>query len=95
MTGPDRTVPAPLDVAPARSVHHAAGGGSGEPYAAVTQTHSAVVFLVGDRAYKLKKPVAFNDRWRNYRPAAAADSWQRVLAFFAEHVMATRPGDGA
>jgi len=28
----------------------------------------------------------FNDRWRTYDPAAAADSWQRVLAFFAEHV---------
>jgi acetyl esterase/lipase len=28
----------------------------------------------------------FNDQWRAYDPAAAADSWQRVLAFFAEHV---------
>ena len=28
----------------------------------------------------------FNDQWRNYHPGAAADSWQRVLAFFAEHV---------
>ena len=28
----------------------------------------------------------FNDQWRNYHAAAAADSWQRVLAFFAEHV---------
>ncbi len=28
-----------------------------EPYAAVAETHSAVVFFVGDRAYKLKKPV--------------------------------------
>ena len=28
------------------------------PYAAVTDTHSAVVFFAGDRAYKLKKPVA-------------------------------------
>ncbi len=28
----------------------------------------------------------FNDRMRAYNPAAAADSWQRVLAFFAEHV---------
>lgn len=27
------------------------------PYAEVKETHSAVVFLVGDRAYKLKKPV--------------------------------------
>src|ERR1035441_10017401 len=28
----------------------------------------------------------FNDQWRNYHAAAAADSWQRVLAFFAEHI---------
>jgi uncharacterized protein len=29
-----------------------------EPYAGVAETHSAVVFFVGDRAYKLKKPVS-------------------------------------
>jgi len=28
----------------------------------------------------------FNDQLRVYDPGAAADSWQRVLAFFAEHV---------
>jgi len=28
----------------------------------------------------------FNDRGANYHPAAAADSWTRVLAFFSEHV---------
>jgi hypothetical protein len=28
-----------------------------EPYAAVAETHSAVVFFAGDLAYKLKKPV--------------------------------------
>ena len=28
-----------------------------EPYADVSETHSAVVFFAGDRAYKLKKPV--------------------------------------
>jgi len=27
-----------------------------EPYADVSETHSAVVFFAGDRAYKLKKP---------------------------------------
>jgi aminoglycoside phosphotransferase family enzyme/predicted kinase len=32
-------------------------GGAGETYAAVAETHSAAVFFVGDRAYKLKKPV--------------------------------------
>lgn len=30
---------------------------SGEPWAAVADTHSAVVFFAGDRAWKLKKPV--------------------------------------
>jgi dienelactone hydrolase len=34
----------------------------------------------------------FNDRWRTYEPAAAADSWQRVLAFFADHVRDRPPG---
>ena len=29
-----------------------------EPFAAVTETHSAAVFFAGERAYKLKKPVA-------------------------------------
>jgi carboxymethylenebutenolidase len=28
----------------------------------------------------------FNDQLRSYHPTAAADSWRRVLAFFAEHV---------
>ena len=30
-----------------------------ESYAAVAETHSGVVFFVGDHAYKIKKPVAF------------------------------------
>jgi aminoglycoside phosphotransferase family enzyme len=34
----------------------AAEGGMGEAYAALAETHSAVVFFVGERAYKLKKP---------------------------------------
>jgi uncharacterized protein len=32
-------------------------GGTFAPYAQVRETHSAVVFFVGDHAYKLKKPV--------------------------------------
>jgi aminoglycoside phosphotransferase family enzyme len=38
----------------------AAGGraNAGEPFAAVAETHSAVVFFAGDRAYKLKKSAA-------------------------------------
>lgn len=34
----------------------------------------------------------FNDQLRVYHPAAAADSWQRVLAFFAEHVRGNSAG---
>ncbi len=30
-----------------------------EPFAAVAETHTAAVFFVGDRVYKLKKPVSF------------------------------------
>ena len=33
----------------------------------------------------------FNDQLLVYHPAAAADSWQRVLAFFAEHVRSGSP----
>ena len=38
------------------------------------------------KVYPGAKHSFFNDQWRNYHAAAAADSWQRVLAFFAEHV---------
>jgi aminoglycoside phosphotransferase family enzyme len=31
-------------------------GWAGEPWAAVAETHSAVVFFAGDQAWKLKKP---------------------------------------
>lgn len=54
--------------------------GSGlDPYAAVRETHAGVVFLVGDRAYKMKKPVdlAFLD----FRTLAArAESCRREVA---------------
>lgn len=36
---------------------HSAAVSAEESYAAVAETHSAVVFFVGDRAFKLKKPV--------------------------------------
>jgi len=54
MTGPDRLTQ------PSSATGDADGGGgagAGEPFAAVAETHSAVVFFAGDRAYKLKKPV--------------------------------------
>jgi len=54
MTGPDRLAPPP----PAAGYADGrAAGCAGEPFAAVAETHSAVVFFAGDRAYKLKKPV--------------------------------------
>ena len=45
------------------------------------------------KVYPGAKHSFFNDQWRNYH-AAAADSWQRVLAFFAEHVRGS-PAAGA
>jgi carboxymethylenebutenolidase len=38
------------------------------------------------KVYPGAKHSFFNDQWRNYDSAAAADSWQRVLVFFDEHV---------
>ncbi len=38
------------------------------------------------KVYPGTKHAFFNDELRVYHPAAAADSWQRVLAFFAEHI---------
>ena len=38
------------------------------------------------KVYPGAKHSFFNDRWRTYEPVAAADAWQRVLAFFAERI---------
>lgn len=38
------------------------------------------------KVYPGTKHAFFNDQWRSYHPAAAADSWHRVLAFFDEHI---------
>jgi carboxymethylenebutenolidase len=46
------------------------------------------------KVYSGAKHSFFNDQWRNYEPVAAADSWQRVLAFFAEHVRDRPPSSG-
>ena len=46
------------------------------------------------KVYPGTKHAFFNDQWRAYNPAAAADSWQRVLAFFAEHVRRSPPEPG-
>jgi carboxymethylenebutenolidase len=46
------------------------------------------------KVYRGAKHSFFNDQWRNYEPVAAADSWRRVLAFFAEHVRYRPPDSG-
>jgi carboxymethylenebutenolidase len=38
------------------------------------------------KVYPGTKHSFFNDQLPVYHPAAAADSWQRVLELFAEHV---------
>jgi len=44
------------------------------------------------KVYRGTKHAFFNDRSpKRYDAVAAADSWQRVLAFFAEHVKGTPP----
>jgi hypothetical protein len=46
------------------------------PFAAVRETRSGVVFLVGDRAYKLKKPVD----WASSASPRLSDVWPRAGA---------------
>ena len=57
-------------------------------YAAVAETHSAVVFFVGDRAYKLKKPVTlgFLDFTRPRARAAACRCEMTLNRRFAPDV---------
>jgi len=43
------------------------------------------------KVYRGTKHSFFNDQLPVYHPAAAAESWQRVLAFFAEHVRRSPP----
>lgn len=74
MTRPGhRAVALPSQEDAACAVREGAESRTGEAYAAVAETHSAVVFFAGDRAYKLKKPVAlgFLD-FTNPRVRAAA-----------------------
>jgi carboxymethylenebutenolidase len=44
------------------------------------------------KVYPGTKHAFFNDQLKVYHPTAAADSWERVLAFFAEHVRRGLPG---
>jgi dienelactone hydrolase len=60
----------------------------------VLETELTVAGVPHDlKVYPGAKHAFFNDQWRSFHPDAAADSWQRVLAFFAEHVRRspTRP----
>jgi carboxymethylenebutenolidase len=43
------------------------------------------------KVYPGTKHAFFNDTLRSYDAGAVADSWQRVLAFFEEHVEGTAP----
>jgi aminoglycoside phosphotransferase family enzyme/predicted kinase len=49
-----------------------------EPYVAVRETHTSVVLLVGDRAYKVKKPVALPFLDLSTREARVADCLHEV-----------------
>ncbi|MEV0804047.1 dienelactone hydrolase family protein [Kribbella sp. NPDC050281] len=63
--------------------------------ARILQTHLTAAGVPHDlKVYPGAKHSFFNDQWRNYDAAAASDSWQRVLAFFAEHVRPGAPGAG-
>ncbi len=55
--------------------------------AAILETELTAAGVPHDlKVYPGAKHAFFNDTLRSYHAAAAADSWQRVLAFFAEHV---------
>jgi carboxymethylenebutenolidase len=55
--------------------------------AAMLETELTAAGIPHDlKVYPGTKHAFFNDQLRVYHPAAAADSWQRVLTFFAEHV---------
>lgn len=61
------------------------GRSSGEPWAAVRETHCGVVVLLGERAYKIKKPVAlgfldFTDRAARLRVCEQEVHLNRRLA---------------
>jgi carboxymethylenebutenolidase len=55
--------------------------------AAILETELTAAGIAHDlKVYAGTKHAFFNDTLGRYHAAAAADSWQRVLAFFAEHV---------
>lgn len=55
--------------------------------AGVLETELTAAGVAHDlKIYPGAKHAFFNDQLRSFHPDAAADSWQRVLAFFDEHV---------
>lgn len=60
--------------------------------AAVLETELTAAGTPHDlKVYPGAKHSFFNDQWRAYDPVAAADSWQRVLAFFDRQVRGGSP----
>lgn len=60
--------------------------------AGVLETELTAAGVAHDlKVYPGTKHAFFNDQLENYDPAAAADSWLRLLAFFTEHL---RPATG-
>jgi dienelactone hydrolase len=64
------------------------GGGDGE------ESWSTTGIPHDLKVYPGAKHAFFNDTLSNYHPGAAADSWQRVLAFFTEHVKSRQSTSG-
>ncbi len=71
----------------------------GEPYATFSETHTSVVMVIGDRAYKVKKPVRlpFIDlsspaaRWENCRQEVELNQRLAPDVYLGVHVL--RPAD--
>ncbi len=60
--------------------------------AAILETELTAAGVPHDlKMYPGTKHAFFNDTLRSYHAAAAADSWQRVLAFFAENIRGRPP----
>ncbi len=63
--------------------------------AAILETELSAAGTAHDlKVYPGAKHSFFNDRGRSYDADAAADSWQRVLAFFADHVRGAEAPSG-
>jgi carboxymethylenebutenolidase len=63
--------------------------------AAILETELTAAGIPHDlKVYPGAKHAFFNDTLSNYHPVAAADSWQRVLAFFTEHVKSRQSTSG-